>query len=186
MPTYQYACTECGHRFEEFQSFTEDALTTCPECSGRLRKVFNAVGVVFKGSGFYRTDSRAAASSSSASSNGGGSNGSASNGSSSKGSAVKGADSGSAGPRLARSVQAAVAACCAATTAGLEQPSLGRKANQALGRRNAARVQSTGARPGPPDAHVVPRGLAGGKARPGADLNGRLTARRRSPAYLSR
>ena len=58
MPTYQYACTECGHRFEEFQSFTEDALTTCPECSGRLRKVFNAVGVVFKGSGFYRNDSR--------------------------------------------------------------------------------------------------------------------------------
>lgn len=58
MPTYQYACTECGHRFEEFQSFSQDALTTCPECSGRLRKVFNAVGVVFKGSGFYRNDSR--------------------------------------------------------------------------------------------------------------------------------
>lgn len=58
MPTYQYACTECGHAFEQFQSFTEDALTVCPECEGRLRKVFNAVGVVFKGSGFYRTDSR--------------------------------------------------------------------------------------------------------------------------------
>jgi putative FmdB family regulatory protein len=58
LPTYQYACTECGHRFEKFQSFTDEALTTCPECSGRLRKVFNAVGVVFKGSGFYRTDSR--------------------------------------------------------------------------------------------------------------------------------
>lgn len=58
MPTYQYACTECGHAFEQFQSFTDDALTVCPECSGRLRKVFNAVGVVFKGSGFYRTDSR--------------------------------------------------------------------------------------------------------------------------------
>ena len=58
MPTYQYACTECGHAFEEVQSFSDDALTTCPECSGRLRKVFNAVGVVFKGSGFYRTDSR--------------------------------------------------------------------------------------------------------------------------------
>lgn len=64
MPTYQYACTECGHAFEQFQSFSEDALTVCPECSGRLRKLFNAVGVVFKGSGFYRTDSRAAASSS--------------------------------------------------------------------------------------------------------------------------
>ena len=58
MPTYQYACTECGHAFEQFQSFTDDALTVCPECEGRLRKVFNAVGVVFKGSGFYRTDSR--------------------------------------------------------------------------------------------------------------------------------
>ncbi len=61
MPTYQYACTECGHTFEKVQSFHEDALTHCPECNGRLRKVFNAVGVVFKGSGFYRTDSRAGA-----------------------------------------------------------------------------------------------------------------------------
>ena len=58
MPTYQYACTECGHAFEQFQSFSDDALTVCPQCEGRLRKVFNAVGVVFKGSGFYRTDSR--------------------------------------------------------------------------------------------------------------------------------
>ncbi|GAW51171.1 MULTISPECIES: FmdB family zinc ribbon protein [unclassified Nocardioides] len=58
MPTYQYACTECGHAFEQFQSFSDDALTECPQCHGRLRKVFNAVGVVFKGSGFYRTDSR--------------------------------------------------------------------------------------------------------------------------------
>ena len=58
MPTYQYACTECGHAFEQVQSFSDDALTECPECRGRLRKLFNAVGVVFKGSGFYRTDSR--------------------------------------------------------------------------------------------------------------------------------
>ena len=58
MPTYQYRCTACDHAFEEFQSFTDDALTVCPVCGGRLRKVFNAVGVVFKGSGFYRTDSR--------------------------------------------------------------------------------------------------------------------------------
>jgi len=64
LPTYQYACTECGHAFEQFQSFTDDALTVCPECEGRLRKVFNAVGVVFKGSGFYRTDSRTDAKSS--------------------------------------------------------------------------------------------------------------------------
>ena len=58
MPTYQYACTECEHAFDQFQSFSDDALTECPECQGRLRKVFNAVGVVFKGSGFYRNDSR--------------------------------------------------------------------------------------------------------------------------------
>ena len=64
MPTYQYACTDCGHDFEQFQSFSDDALTVCPECSGKLRKLFNAVGVVFKGSGFYRTDSREKSSSS--------------------------------------------------------------------------------------------------------------------------
>jgi putative FmdB family regulatory protein len=58
VPTYQYACTECRHAFDQFQSFSDDALTECPECQGRLRKVFNAVGVVFKGSGFYRNDSR--------------------------------------------------------------------------------------------------------------------------------
>jgi putative FmdB family regulatory protein len=63
VPTYQYSCTECGHFFEAVQSFSDDSLTVCPECSGRLRKVFNAVGVVFKGSGFYRTDSRGASTS---------------------------------------------------------------------------------------------------------------------------
>lgn len=67
MPTYQYACTECGHAFEQVQSFSDDALTECPACTGRLRKVYNAVGVVFKGSGFYRTDSRSSSSSSSSS-----------------------------------------------------------------------------------------------------------------------
>ena len=68
MPTYQYACTACSHSFEQFQSFSDDALTECPECQGRLRKLFNAVGVVFKGSGFYRTDSRASKGSSEGSS----------------------------------------------------------------------------------------------------------------------
>lgn len=66
MPTYQYACTDCDHAFEQVQSFSEDSLTTCPQCEGRLRKVFNAVGVVFKGSGFYRTDNRSDSKSSSA------------------------------------------------------------------------------------------------------------------------
>jgi putative FmdB family regulatory protein len=59
VPTYQYACTECGERLEVVQKFADDPLTECPSCSGRLRKLFSPVGVVFKGSGFYRTDSRA-------------------------------------------------------------------------------------------------------------------------------
>lgn len=63
MPTYQYACTDCDHAFEQVQSFSDDSLTECPECQGRLRKLFNAVGVVFKGSGFYRNDSRGTSSS---------------------------------------------------------------------------------------------------------------------------
>ena len=58
MPTYQYACTACGEQLEAVQSFTDAALTECPACGGALRKVFSAVGVVFKGSGFYKTDSR--------------------------------------------------------------------------------------------------------------------------------
>ncbi|WP_107770961.1 FmdB family zinc ribbon protein [Nocardioides sediminis] len=93
MPTYQYLCTECGHAFEQFQSFNDDALTHCPECDGRLRKVFNAVGVVFKGSGFYRTDSRSGSSSSSSS--GSGSSSSDSSGSSSPSSGTSSSGSGS-------------------------------------------------------------------------------------------
>jgi putative FmdB family regulatory protein len=58
VPTYQYACTACGHQLEAVQSFADGPLTECPACEGRLRKLFSSVGVVFKGSGFYRTDSR--------------------------------------------------------------------------------------------------------------------------------
>jgi putative FmdB family regulatory protein len=58
VPTYEYACAECGERLEAVQKFTDDPLTVCPACGGRLRKLFSAVGIVFKGSGFYRTDSR--------------------------------------------------------------------------------------------------------------------------------
>ena len=65
MPTYQYLCTACGHAFEQVQSFSDDALTVCPACEGKLRKVFNSVGVVFKGSGFYKTDSRSSTTASS-------------------------------------------------------------------------------------------------------------------------
>jgi putative FmdB family regulatory protein len=61
VPTYQYACTACEEPLEVVQSFTDDALTVCPTCGGRLRKVFSAAGIIFKGSGFYRTDSRSAA-----------------------------------------------------------------------------------------------------------------------------
>ncbi|MCQ9184452.1 FmdB family transcriptional regulator [Streptomyces sp. IBSBF 2953] len=68
MPTYQYQCTECGEGLEAVQKFTDDALTECPSCGGRLKKVFSAVGIVFKGSGFYRNDSRGSSSSSSPSS----------------------------------------------------------------------------------------------------------------------
>lgn len=70
MPTYQYACTACGHQLEAVQSFSDAPLTECPVCQGRLRKVFSSVGVVFKGSGFYRTDSRDSASGSTAAKNG--------------------------------------------------------------------------------------------------------------------
>ena len=84
MPTYQYTCTECGEPLEAVQKFSDEPLTVCPACGGRLRKVFSPVGIVFKGSGFYRTDSRKsaaaaapAASSSSTTSDSGSSNGSA-------------------------------------------------------------------------------------------------------------
>lgn len=90
MPTYSYRCTECDDAFDIQQSFTDDSLTECPACGGRLRKLFSAVGVTFNGSGFYRTDSRASAGSSgsgakSADSSGSGS-GSSGSGTSSSGS----------------------------------------------------------------------------------------------------
>ena len=62
MPTYSYACTDCDDRFDAVQAFSDDALTTCSKCNGRLRKLFGSVGVVFKGSGFYRNDSRTSSS----------------------------------------------------------------------------------------------------------------------------
>ena len=89
MPTYQYQCTECGAALEIIQSFSDDTLTECPECAGRLRKVFNAVGVVFKGSGFYRNDSRSTSTSSDAAKSESSKNGSPSSESSSKESSKK-------------------------------------------------------------------------------------------------
>ena len=101
MPTYQYACTSeaCGLQFERVQSFTDNAITDCPDCSGRVRKVYGSVGVVFKGSGFYRTDNRddkAAAAKSGSSSGSSSSDSSSSSGGASGGSS--GTESGSSKP----------------------------------------------------------------------------------------
>ena len=100
MPVYAYACKDCGHAFDIRQSFSDDALTVCPECGGVLRKKFNSVGVVFKGSGFYRTDSRAGASGDADTASGSGSAGGsgASGGSGTSGdTAATGSGSGSSG-----------------------------------------------------------------------------------------
>ncbi|MFE2266191.1 FmdB family zinc ribbon protein [Streptomyces griseosporeus] len=94
MPTYQYQCTECGEGLEAVQKFTDDALTECPSCGGRLKKVFSAVGIVFKGSGFYRNDSRGASSSSSPASKSTSSSSSASSSSSSDSSSSSSSSSG--------------------------------------------------------------------------------------------
>lgn len=101
MPTYAYACADCGHAFDIVQSFSDDALTVCPQCDGTLRKQFNAVGVVFKGGGFYRNDSRSNDSSSSSSSDS--SSSSASGSSSSSSSASSSSSSTSSGTATASS-----------------------------------------------------------------------------------
>nr|WP_256939736.1 FmdB family zinc ribbon protein [Arthrobacter sp. BF1] len=102
---YAYACKDCGHAFDIQQSFTEDSLTVCPECRGTLRKKFNSVGVVFKGSGFYRTDSRSASSSvpaaATAGSTSGSSAASATSGSSSTGDSSAASSSASKTPATA-------------------------------------------------------------------------------------
>ncbi|MFC8847294.1 MULTISPECIES: FmdB family zinc ribbon protein [unclassified Micromonospora] len=106
VPTYQYACTECGQQLEAVQSFSDEPLTECPACAGRLRKVFNSVGIVFKGSGFYRTDSRSGSDAAkngsskpagSDSSTGGDSGSSSTSGGSSAGSSASSGSSGSTG-----------------------------------------------------------------------------------------
>ena len=96
MPTYQYSCTACGEPLEVVQKFTDDALTECPACGGQLRKLYNAVGIVFKGSGFYRTDSRSGSSSTVPA-------GSSSTSSSDSGSSSSSSDSGSSGSSAAPS-----------------------------------------------------------------------------------
>ena len=105
MPTYQYACTDsaCGHRLEAVQSFSDDPLSTCPVCEGRLRKVFSSVGVVFKGSGFYRTDSREAADSAAAKRSGDDGSGETKPDSSSAAASASSSSSGSTGSKASES-----------------------------------------------------------------------------------
>ncbi|MFD7701440.1 FmdB family zinc ribbon protein [Streptomyces caelestis] len=97
MPTYQYQCTECGEGLEAVQKFTDDALTECPNCQGRLKKVFSAVGIVFKGSGFYRNDSRGSSSSSSPASSKSSGTSSSTSSSSDSGSSSSSGSAGSSG-----------------------------------------------------------------------------------------
>ena len=111
LPTYQYRCTECDHAFEEFQSFTDDALTVCPVCGGRLRKVFNAVGVVFKGSGFYRNDSRSSSTSDAGAASSGASTGSDS-------APKKAAESGGSSTSSGSSESSSSSSTSSSTTAG--------------------------------------------------------------------
>jgi putative FmdB family regulatory protein len=110
VPTYPYACTSCGHAFEVQQSFSDPSLTECPECAGRLRKVFSSVGVVFKGSGFYRTDSRSGAKT------GGGSSGSDS-GSASTPSSGSTSDTGSSASKAPASTPSAKPAAASSAPA---------------------------------------------------------------------
>ena len=89
MPTYEYACKSCGEHLEVVQSFKDDALTECPNCRGSLKKVFGNIGIVFKGSGFYKTDSRSGRSAAKLAANEGGSSSSESKAEPSKESAPK-------------------------------------------------------------------------------------------------
>ncbi|MGW5924753.1 FmdB family zinc ribbon protein [Streptomyces anulatus] len=115
MPTYQYQCTECGEGLEAVQKFTDDALTVCPSCDGRLKKVFSAVGIVFKGSGFYRNDSRGSSSSSTPASTASKSSDAAS--SSSSGSDTKASASSSSSSSTSSSSSASAPASSSGTSA---------------------------------------------------------------------
>ncbi|MGW2280691.1 FmdB family zinc ribbon protein [Streptomyces sp. NPDC001770] len=113
MPTYQYQCTECGEGLEAVQKFTDDALTVCPNCNGRLKKVFSAVGIVFKGSGFYRNDSRGSSSSSTPASSS-----TKSSDSASKSSSTSGSDSGSSSSSTASASSSAGSSSASTSSSG--------------------------------------------------------------------
>ncbi|MCV7359151.1 FmdB family zinc ribbon protein [Mycolicibacterium fluoranthenivorans] len=116
MPTYSYACTECDNRFDAVQAFSDDALTTCPQCSGRLRKLFGKVGVVFKGSGFYRNDSRDASKSSSGSTTSSAKSDSSSTSSSSDSSSTSSSGSGTSSSTSSSSSSGSSAPAAAASS----------------------------------------------------------------------
>jgi putative FmdB family regulatory protein len=113
VPTYSYACTDCDDRFDTVQAFTDDSLTTCAKCSGRLRKLFHSVGVVFKGTGFYRTDSRESAKSPSPASADSSGSGSAEKSGSSAKSEKSSASADKAGVKAGGSTPAPAAAAAA-------------------------------------------------------------------------
>jgi putative FmdB family regulatory protein len=116
VPTYSYACTACDDRFDVVQAFTDDALTTCEKCSGRLRKLFNSVGVVFKGSGFYRTDSREDGKKAKSSSSNGSSDAASSSGSSDKSGSSEKSASGDKSGSSEKSTSSATPATAAASS----------------------------------------------------------------------
>src|SRR6185436_8244322 len=117
VPTYAYVCTSCEHRFDIVQSFSDDSLTECPECEGRLRKLFNAVGVVFKGSGFYSNDSRSDSRNSSGKSSGNGSrDGKSASGD--KGSATSATPSGDSGSSSSDSSSTSSTSSTSSSTSG--------------------------------------------------------------------
>ena len=107
MPTYEYRCKSCGEHLEVVQSFKDDPLTECPACGGSLRKVFGNIGIAFKGSGFYKTDSRSASTGSKPATVGAGDNSSSSSSSSSEGGSSGGKESGGSGPAKGDSAPAA-------------------------------------------------------------------------------
>ncbi|TGD11718.1 FmdB family transcriptional regulator [Brevibacterium sp. S111] len=107
MPVYSYACKSCGHAFDIHQDFSDDSLTVCPECQGRLKKVFGAVGISFKGSGFYATDSRSSTSSTAGSSSSSSADSSSKDSSSSSSSSSSPASSGSSSDSSSASTPAA-------------------------------------------------------------------------------
>jgi putative FmdB family regulatory protein len=109
VPTYQYACTACNHRFEAVQSFSDASLTDCPECTGGLRKVFSSVGIVFKGSGFYRTDSRKGGSTGGTSESGGAKDSSSSTSTSGEGASSTSSSTSSASSSSGSGAKAAAA-----------------------------------------------------------------------------